>query len=600
MTPTPRRASSLNEVLGLDQLRERVNDIERGSRSEDDDRGEASHSSSRGAEVTTAEVEALLPSMLPRSSGIVALKGDKKKSDDRSWRDAWLVLRTQIEHAGDRVELVWYESRESTNPTGSFALSEAEVSAERRRHKKKRIVHTFELNAPRRTELELCAPTADERDEWIASISAAIDFAKKRELYPRARWVEKQTDDALNCEAFGPGLYQAVCGETATFSIVATTNGAALDAGGLEFTARLESSSLLYLLEVRDEGNGTYECEYAVARAGDYELSVLLRDEYHVFGSPFPVRIVPGPASAAASVLRGAERVVPHRPAHFELRVRDRFGNDVEKGGDVVDARVDGAGRVLGVVDDNDGSYSCAYEVTREPVALWVSLGGRAVPGSPLRPVVVDDEPYRIEQPRVEPSRDLWCASIRDDAGVSSIASSPPREGSLRDGRAAGIAELSSSLPRRIDAIARDRSVTKVIVTVDAQLRHVFRYYSTVDSVSHYLELGGGDTTTTTNNRKRHGLIALARDFEITPLFVAAALLKACYAAVHSNKRADPAGLNYSQFASLVVLLADVAYTTSSQDESLHQTPRAAKLAVLLVRWGLADPVRLERIRNRT
>ena len=126
----------------------------------------------------------------------------------------------------------------------------------------------------------------------------------------RTSWVQKQAwdlgaDDAKRCRCEGPGLFRYACGSFGGFSVETfDENDDRLDAGGLRFNAALENDSHRFELEVEDLRDGTYACEYRHAPPpGAYELSVLLRDEFHVEGSPFTCVVRAGPAAARA---RGA------------------------------------------------------------------------------------------------------------------------------------------------------------------------------------------------------------------------------------------------------------------------------------------------------
>ena len=89
----------------------------------------------------------------------------------------------------------------------------------------------------------------------------------------------------------------------------------------------------------------------------------------------------------------------------------------------------------------------------------------------------------------------------------------------------------------------------------------------------------------------------LGRDFEICPHPLPKSALHKCYSAVANQHGSNPYGLTYAQFLDLVAVLGRAAFDKPHY-QALYTT-NAAKLSVLLERWGLADPVRLEIIRNR-
>lgn len=356
----------------------------------------------------------LPPEMLPRKSGEVSMKLVKK--GDWSWREVWCVLRTELVNAGDRVKLVWYSSRESLDALGSAALSDAEVIED-----KSSTYFTFGVSRPQLADIELCARTAEDRERWVASIRTAIDFAK-RELQPllahklcsdHTSWIYKwpidfHADDALNCQAFGPGLHAATCGETATVTIATADElGKPVNAGGLYFTARLESDDHLYLPTVRDLGDGSYDFAYVVSMAGNYKLSVLLNDEFDISGSPFPVRIAAAVVHAPSSTVKGPgiSSTVLAEPTDFEISTRDRFGNHAAT--DKVEVRVHGAGRLLNLTDRPDGPKVATYKVDYGEVSVDVLIAGAHCNRSPFIPVVyrhpIPSGPEMPQTPRLRP-----------------------------------------------------------------------------------------------------------------------------------------------------------------------------------------------------
>jgi hypothetical protein len=79
--------------------------------------------------------------------------------------------------------------------------------------------------------------------------------------------------------------------------------------------------------DTRDLEDGTYEATYVTNTAGVYELSVLCRGA-HVADSPYPVRVLPGPAEFAKTLVTGVEtRLTVGKATTFEIHACDRFGN---------------------------------------------------------------------------------------------------------------------------------------------------------------------------------------------------------------------------------------------------------------------------------
>lgn len=96
----------------------------------------------------------------------------------------------------------------------------------------------------------------------------------------------------------------------------------------------------------------------------------------------------------------------------------------------------------------------------------------------------------------------------------------------------------------------------------------------------------------------RAGLVALCRDFDVCPHLLSADAVRACFRAATAHARAENYGLPYAQFLDVVALMAKAAFSGDRWGDAYATD--AAKLAALLERWGLADPVRLELLKGRT
>lgn len=260
--------------------------------------------------------------------------------------------------------------------------------------------------------VELYADNQHERSEWLDTLGAIISAHRRRMhvgggvglggggatggLYN----IQVTEDQAQSCEAFGPGLFGAEAGTPITFTIQATdATGAPMTEGGIPFTATLENEDYLYNIQVLDNDDGTYSSSYAISAPGDYNLALKLNDEYHIFGSPFAVRVAPGPAHHLYSVARGEGLVQAKsmETSYFSIEARDNLGNLRSSGGDAFEVSVAGPAVLKGLQDNNNGTYSCAFEVTAtsdtisqvpKAVTLNVELNGHHVKGSPFQPIL--------------------------------------------------------------------------------------------------------------------------------------------------------------------------------------------------------------------
>ena len=135
---------------------------------------------------------------------------------------------------------------------------------------------------------------------------------------------------AQNYEAFGPGLFTLQAGEATEVSVQAPEGQIhELLQTGLSFTLLIESDELLYKPLVKEAGEGVYSAQYSISAPGAYSLSLLLNDEFHIHGSPFPVKIMPGPTVAKKCLARGEglHTLRPGEATFFTIEARDVFGN---------------------------------------------------------------------------------------------------------------------------------------------------------------------------------------------------------------------------------------------------------------------------------
>jgi len=167
--------------------------------------------------------------------------------------------------------------------------------------------------------------------------------------------------------------------------------------GGMPFTATLENDTYLYNINILDNNDGTYTAQYAVSAPGDFDLALKLNDEYHIFGSPFAVRVTSGSAEPRKSRVRGEglQHAKSMETSYFLIEAKDTLGNNKTTGGDPFEVSLSGPAVLKGLQDNNDGTYNCAFEVTAtadtvaqvpNAVRLNVTLNGVHLPGSPFVP----------------------------------------------------------------------------------------------------------------------------------------------------------------------------------------------------------------------
>ena len=171
--------------------------------------------------------------------------------------------------------------------------------------------------------VEIYAESPQERQDWLDTLGAVIAAHRRRMHVAQGNMlgsggasgglynIAVTEDQALSCEAFGPGLFGAEAGLQTSFTVQATdASGQSMIEGGMPFTATLENDEYLYNINILDNNDGTYSAQYAVSAPGDYDLALKLNDEHHIFGSPFAVRVAPGGADPKKSLVRGEGLVI--------------------------------------------------------------------------------------------------------------------------------------------------------------------------------------------------------------------------------------------------------------------------------------------------
>eukprot|EP01034_Spumella_vulgaris_P001763 gene1763-2317_t len=84
----------------------------------------------------------------------------------------------------------------------------------------------------------------------------------------------------------------------------------------------------------------------------------------------------------------------------FTIQARDGFGNAKSRGGDPFEVGIMGPAVLKGLVDNNNGTYTCSIEantptavnyVASSSLLILVTLGGKPIAGSPFKPLILDD-----------------------------------------------------------------------------------------------------------------------------------------------------------------------------------------------------------------
>ena len=240
---------------------------------------------------------------------------------------------------------------------------------------------------------------------------------------------------------------------------------------------------------VLDTGDGAYSVSYRVKQADSYVLSVTLGGA-HISGSPFALRVSPGPTCAPRCSASGAAVHTAVAGAESIVRIvaADCYGNAQTAGGDAwaLTLTRPGVPNVYGAVADiGDGTYNATYRATvRGPWALHIKSGGVHLAGSPFRLLV---------QPAITDA----ASSIAVGGGVSTAYTGEPAVFMLRtrdrfgNERGVGGDQVSATLTQ-----AASRQVVTANVTDTGDGSYTLRYLLSVTSGEDYamhVTVNGGD-----------------------------------------------------------------------------------------------------------
>jgi len=180
--------------------------------------------------------------------------------------------------------------------------------------------------------------------------------------------------DPAQFDVYGPGIEGGNTADPAIFTIVSkNSKGVPLTTGGFPVEVEVtESDQDPCPCEVVDNNDGTYTVSYQPSEPGTHCVDVMLRTKKplfydHIKDSPYYVPIVPGTDANNSLVYGpGLEEAYDTKPAVFYIKARDRFGNDMGRGGDPFEVQVSGPNGDIpvDVVDNDDGTYTVTYHPT--------------------------------------------------------------------------------------------------------------------------------------------------------------------------------------------------------------------------------------------
>jgi len=185
---------------------------------------------------------------------------------------------------------------------------------------------------------------------------------------------KSQTDaDAQSCIAYGPGLEAGSTSELSEFTIECRNpKGEVVRVAGIPIGVDISDSQETEVsVNLKDNSNGTFSVTYQPLQPGNHTVNVILRNKKiplyysHIKDSPFIVPVKAGTdASNSIAFGPGLQNGIPDTlPATFTIQAKDKDGNNMKKGGDPFEVKIQGPkGPVPATIHDNDdGTYAVTY-----------------------------------------------------------------------------------------------------------------------------------------------------------------------------------------------------------------------------------------------
>ena len=186
-----------------------------------------------------------------------------------------------------------------------------------------------------------------------------------------AEELAKRTADPLKCKVSGDGIKAAEVAIPATFRVTARNRaGEDIPVGGAAVGANIvepDGATLLEGIDVRDNGDGTYDVTYVPRVPGKHQVTATI-DGQPINRKPYAVPVAPARPDAAQSWAEGpgVEGGVPAdgREVPFTVHAVNAAGAPLTAGGHAFACKVtDPRGRPVRALlrDSGDGTYAGAY-----------------------------------------------------------------------------------------------------------------------------------------------------------------------------------------------------------------------------------------------
>jgi hypothetical protein len=135
-------------------------------------------------------------------------------------------------------------------------------------------------------------------------------------------------------------------------------------------------------LPVTDQGDGSYSASYTPTHSGSDQVDIRVNGD-RVGQSPFTSKVLPGPPSPATTTAEITQTGILFTRVDVVVTTRDAQGNLIGKGGDNVEAQINGQN--FGALDDNhDGTYSTSFVTFGAVDTIGITLNGDPIAGSPF------------------------------------------------------------------------------------------------------------------------------------------------------------------------------------------------------------------------
>lgn len=357
-------------------------------------------------------------SQLPRTAGYMYKKGGTVNSGNRigggrrNWKKRYFIINS-IEYRGKEAYELQYYDAPNGKLKGSIGLFDIEVYCETKSHHRN-VKYEFQILMQNSGVLQLSVDDANEREEWIESLNMIISYLRKVLMSSgySLNGYDPYFEDEENCynlgeeisqlcNAFGPGLVGAEAGQKSHFLIqINDINGNPTKEGGMPITATISDDDHLYYIKIIDNKDGTYSGFYTLGSPGIYDLHIRLNDEHDIQGSPFTIEIFASKTVPEFCVAEGdsLHQVTVDSISYFTILSRDTYSNSKTNGGDPFEVSIVGPAHVNGLIDNNDGSYTCSF-IASDPsdmnsfssasLVISVTLFGKHISGSPFHPTII-------------------------------------------------------------------------------------------------------------------------------------------------------------------------------------------------------------------